>query len=412
MAYSKLSGGARVLLEPALNDWRDVDLSAYIPSNATGVAITVQNGVTTGYNYKMRKPGSTDDLSPYIYFQQIPQYIGVSNRVVQLYRTNNNVLFYLTGYFDSEVVFFDNCIDVSLAGASSWTDIDISAHTGANTAIGAIFLYINPTGNNYNMGFRKNGSTDNRVIRCRSAGVIIGLDANKICEHQVSNTALKTYLVGYVKAGAVFNTNASDVSLGSANTWTALPALAAGASGGLYEVSGSAYNYGLRPKGWDAPGLIRADRITFDLCGCDSNGIIEGWIANTALDFFNVGYFYSTADVEDEVIAEIVEYYDSTPANALGISKTGVFEDEAFNRQMDEIVAKQFHKNQKIRVSFPSAGVIAKVDVGYKPDRFTIIDRRGLMRVWEAPTPSDDKYLYLRSNGTGSVTLMVWKQGG
>ena len=127
---------------------------------------------------------------------------------------------WLVGYTHDGVTFFTNAPDKSLGVTSAWTDIDVSADTGADTAIGVIIEYLDNAGTGH-FGLRMNGSTDNRVLRqLAHPWTIVGVDANEVFEGQVTDLGDDFFLAGYVTSGAVFKTNADDISLSTTGAYT------------------------------------------------------------------------------------------------------------------------------------------------------------------------------------------------
>jgi hypothetical protein len=113
------------------------------------------------------------------------------------------------------VTFIDNAIDKSIATTGIFQDIDISSETGGDTAIGAIFTIQNTAGSGYDYALRKNGSSDNiySEVRAGSSTVaLIGLDLNEVSEMKIWAASVDLYLTAYITGGAVFFTNAIDVS--------------------------------------------------------------------------------------------------------------------------------------------------------------------------------------------------------
>lgn len=276
--------------------WVDADLSALIPSGATGISLHIENsGADLAVGF--RKNGSTDNRIQSIvaaghFFAQI----GVDgSRIVELYvGSTTSVSVWLTGYYESEAVFLTNGVDKSTATTGSWVDVVISSDTGADTAIVA-FVEIVRTGI-HDVGLRKNGSTDNRVVSPGLHGFgVVGVDGSEIFEQQISNAALDIFLVGYVKSGAVFYDNGIDRSLSTTGAWTDLAALPSGAVAGIYESIGSssvANDTGLRKNG-SSEAIIWILRHNWPIVECDASQLVEMWIETTAVDIFELGYFTS-----------------------------------------------------------------------------------------------------------------------
>ena len=277
------------------NAWTDADVSGSVPSGATGVILHIH--VTAIEETGWRKNGSSDNRKPTNYTgSHFWCACGVdASRILELYVGSiTTVNVYLVGYFTSDSVFFTNALDKSLAGVGSWLDIDISSDTGGDTAIGAIWEVIQ-TNYDLNWGFRKNGSSDNRVLDTdRHGAAIIGVDGSEICEGQISSVNVDFFLTGYVKSNSTFNTNATDLSLGSTGSWIDLSALPAGATGGFIEVVTTSYsqNYGLRENG-SAENIVAGaagEQHAWGLVEADGSRLIEGEISSNNVDFFLVGY--------------------------------------------------------------------------------------------------------------------------
>lgn len=274
--------------------WTDVDVSAYVPAGATGVILHLVNTYAAAYAIGLRKNGSTDSRIADIFG---PSHswaaIGVdASRIFEAYVGNiTNIDIYLVGYTVSGVTFFTNAYDKSLTTTGAWTDIDSA--TEAPSAIGLIWEILGGA-EHYLFGLQKKGSTDNRTattVYHRTFGAIIGSDTSQIVEGYINNTAVDFFLVGYITDGATFNTNATNVSLSTTATWLDLAALPANSVMGFIEVTTSpGYNYGLRKNGSTEDIYYGASRHPWAFVECDAGGIIEGKIANVAVDFFVVGY--------------------------------------------------------------------------------------------------------------------------
>lgn len=201
----------------------------------------------------------------------------------------------------SHVVFFNNAITTAPA-ATTWTDWDISAATGGDTAIAAI-LYLHTTRANVTeVGWRKNGSTE--AILADAAGntggrymgtVIVPVDAAEILEVYQASTAFGPFkIVGYIKGLSYTTTDpGTDVSLGTTNTWTDITQ--SGCVAQMIDVVANAIDLtsGFRKNG-DAStvglGAVEGERRPA-LVDCDASGIIEGNVDNIGVDFYRRGYF-------------------------------------------------------------------------------------------------------------------------
>jgi hypothetical protein len=206
--------------------WVDVDLSSDIPSGATGAIVQFLNeDGSTDHLLGVRRNGSTDTwmIANDVAVQGYGGFLmsGVdSGRVLEIYRGDSQVKTYLIGYTMSGVSYFTNAPDKSLGTIGSYQDIDISADTGGETAIGAIFTMTNSSGGDYSL--RKKGSSDDHYqdLKTRNGTAqLIGVDANEVAELKIAATSIDTHLTGYVTSGAVFFTNALNKSTGTTGSY-------------------------------------------------------------------------------------------------------------------------------------------------------------------------------------------------
>ena len=289
-----------VLITPStINSWIDVDLSSYVPSNATGVIFHARNTSGSDFALGIRKNGSTDART-----QQLGRnthcwgVIGVDeSKIIELYVGDDvYVRVYLVGYFKWDTFFFTNAIDKSPATTGSWVDIDISSDTGSDTAIAGIFEITGNPSTYYSVGLRKNGSTDARTATIyghNCFGAIIGVDGSEVCEGYIGDSSVKLYLVGYFESGATLNTNATDISPAAINEWTDLAALPDGSTGALIEIAptdDTVWAYGLRKNGSSESFNDNVNKHAWGLVECDTSGIIEALIAYSTVKLFLIGY--------------------------------------------------------------------------------------------------------------------------
>lgn len=285
--------------------WTDIDLSAVIPAGSTGVALCVVNtSGSTAYYWGARKNGSTDNrrARQLSLSTRCGMFIGCdANRVIQVYQENAAIVYYLVGAFGSEAVFFDNGVNKSTGTTASWVDVDVSSETGAATAIAAIFD-INGVSGGGQWGWRPKGSSDERLadgINYSTRGVIVGLDANEVCQQYIENASQDCYLVGYLTSGYTKVDPATDLSLGSTGAYADLTALPAGAIAGVIEINSAdntgGYDYSLREKGGSFDQYCNLYSHNWEIVECDANRVIEGKISNTNCDFWLTGYFTGAA---------------------------------------------------------------------------------------------------------------------
>jgi hypothetical protein len=260
--------------------------------------------LATQYQYGVRMNGSTDTWmvgtkntargAATLFFMT-----GVdANRIFEIYTQDVAVKTYLLGYTMAGVTFYTNAIDKSLASAGTYQDVNISADTGGNTAIGAIFT-VNETGvGAAAYALRKKGSTDDfySQIRADNATVqLVGVNMGEVAEMQIANLSLDLYLTGYVTSGAVFFTNAVDKSTATLGTYVGVDITgdlqgADDASGAILEVA----------AGGSGDVAVRRNGATYDFYGrtahigaitaIDASDILEQKIELASHDLYLTGY--------------------------------------------------------------------------------------------------------------------------
>jgi len=303
------TGGVVTMITPielttgVLSSWVEHDVSSHIPSGSTGVIIHIVNeSSNNSYNIGFRKNGSTDNRINSLYASShFWTSIGIdSNRIFEFYRSDSTVHFYLCGYFNNNAVFFDNAIDKTPGTSTSWEDVDISTNTGGDTAIGAIFEVIGGAGVSY--GARKNGSTDTVLGDCDAhSSITIGVDGSEICELYKGSSTITFYLVGYIKAGAVFHTNAVNRSISTTSSYIDIT-LESDAHAGLFDIISGSYSqtFAIRKKGdyEDIYKRASGEQHSFAIIQTNSDRKIEAKISNVAVDFYEVGYFLSNPNID------------------------------------------------------------------------------------------------------------------
>lgn len=289
--------------------WTDVDVSSHVTSDATGVALHVENQDSSNDRFaSFRKKGSTDSKQiTYAADSHNWRTTGVdANQVFQAY-IGTNVKVWLVGYFADESVFFDNLKDKTPSTTDQWVDIDISGDTGTDTAIAVI---LENQQSLIDWGVRKKGSTDTqRNFSNMEFGAIVGVDSNEVFQAYIDSTSSDQVKVrGYIKdtANASFNTNATAVTVSSNNTWET-HTLPSGARGAFVQVIGSNDNehYGVR-KGGSSETITRDHEThAWAYVGADFNDQIELYAENSAdVTFYIVGYSETiTKTVSDSLTA-------------------------------------------------------------------------------------------------------------
>lgn len=309
--------------------WTDVDVTSYVGADAgdvAGVALIVRN-VTTGsteYSYGLRKNGSTDTRIAVIEDQGWTcQFVGTdASDIFEAYVTSTTLVeIWMIGYFRNEDAgFLTNAPDKSLGVINTWTDIDISADTGGDTALFA-FLQVNQTTSSgtgtADWGLRMNGSTDPQQSTTTSGGwvdlrgAVVGCDGSEIFEGITGTTGTDFYLQGYLKdtATAVALTNRVDHSTGTTGEYqdTDLSATVPGGYNSIFyqfdPVGDAEYGAGIRKNGETYDFYSDITVAQSGWIPIDDNRIVEQQIESLNLDFFVIGYATTNfiIDVNDEV---------------------------------------------------------------------------------------------------------------
>ncbi|MDD5061496.1 MAG: hypothetical protein PHN44_04340 [Candidatus Marinimicrobia bacterium] len=269
--------------------WFDVDISAYVPYNATAAIVCVYNQSSGAREWGIRKNGSTDnrflDVSGNAMGWGI---IGLDSDKKFEFKnyyslSNDRVECWLVGYITGGVTMSTNGVLVSSGvGAGAWTDIDLSAYLPAG-AIGAIFEVCATSGTTHAWGIRKKGSTDDRTSDMLNQHnqfcAIIGVDSNRFIQVYKGDAYPQFWLLGYITDGVTFFTDGKDFTPTLASTWqyTKNPSLArlyrSGASGKFYLIGNAAggmaileacdtVNTGVRGYGESQIGGVGVDRIS------------------------------------------------------------------------------------------------------------------------------------------------------
>ena len=283
--------------------WVDVDVSASVPPGATGVLVLVHNQTGSDRSYGLRKKGSTDPWDAESILRDARQtwlMTGLDpSRVFQIYTSSPSVDFYLYAYTMGGVQFFTNRIDKSIGSTGVWTDVDISADTGGNTAIGAIFTVLNRSSSARLFGLRMKGSGDSRFSEMDQDAAtlgLIGVDASEVAQLQVESTLVELHLVGYVTEGAVFFTNGVNKSTSTTGSFVDVDITADigtnRANGAFIEhviADNTRHRAAVRRNG-DTEDYYLDQKHGFASIGIDASNIFEQKIDDTNMDLYLVGY--------------------------------------------------------------------------------------------------------------------------
>jgi hypothetical protein len=211
-------------------------------------------------------------------------------------------------------------VALTTSSSAAWTDIDVSANVPVG-AVGVILRLEKTAVVGMALGFRKNGSTDNRTnaFSTNSAndghiGILVGLDANRIFEYYIGNVSNAVLtLVGYFDGGAVFFDNAVDKSTATTGSYvdvdisadtggdTAIAAIVEALSSGP-----TSRTLFLRKNGStdDIPGENFGARL-WGVVGVDGSEIFEQRINSAVTDLFLVGYFTSGVVLHTNMVSRV-----------------------------------------------------------------------------------------------------------
>jgi len=294
---------APVDITPVDDDtFKEIDVTAHV-TNASGVLFRIRKETLAAVDFCARKKGSTDNATFDAGLAK-HQYVAVGIDADDIFelrlQTSGGVWsIELIGYYSADdFVFFDN-VETLTPTDATWFDWDISTETGADTAIAALCWAVNDSTQLRNIGFRKKGSTDNRINDVAGgsdfpvfAGTpIIGCDANQTFQvYREATFVGPMYCIGYARSGVTMFTNAVDSSIGATGAWTNLPGDLV--EGAFVEVVSTVadQSWGLRPDG-DTDYTFYNDmggNHTWSTSGAVA-GIIEGQIENLAVDFYVTG---------------------------------------------------------------------------------------------------------------------------
>ena len=285
-----------------------VDLSPYLPSDATGAILLVYNNSAGVRAYMIRMNGSADnrvgDMSGSC---QCWAMIGCdANQRIFISNPSafpSKIGFGLVGYTKAGVTFNTNAPLISGGVGAVWTMQDLSALIPSN-AIGVIIEIFGIAGNA--LGVRQNGSGDNRVSvtsnEHNTFSCIVGCDALQRIEIYGGGWF---FLTGYITEGATFYLNAVDITPVGVGAYEVLPPLPQYSVMGFVEVN-STGRYALLKNGGVAPGYRNAGLHPWAVVECDENWLMQGIRELIGGSFFLTGYgTYMPPTVQTDPATEI-----------------------------------------------------------------------------------------------------------
>lgn len=279
-----------------------IDLSAVLPSGATGVALRVLNtSASLARAYGLRPFGSSDDFyQPIVRGSHMWEVVGLdAGRRFQIKRESTAIAAELVGWFDARATFFSSAPAIPLAQTNAHEAADLSALIPSGAAA-AILLFTGST--SAEIYARATGATHALTGRLsRRQPFITGVSAGRSVDIYRGSTGVSVRLLGYISDGATVETPVDDTPA-SAGTWTDRT-LPAGALGGWWwVVSGS--TWGVRKDGSGLAWSAQSNVTGLGIAEAESE-TVETIIGSTSASnrIWRLGYF--TAPGDDHVVQPV-----------------------------------------------------------------------------------------------------------
>jgi hypothetical protein len=283
--------------------WQTCDVSASVPSGATGVILNLYNSNSIyDYEFGLRKPGDTNhtDNSEINNASHSNGFVGVNaNREFQYYiESTSSCHLYLLGYTTAGVTFLDAAVEItSELTPNKWTDYDATNVTSADAT--AIIVEFGGDVGAYaaEQAVRCKGSSDTFGTKLGFHNWIISkCDASQVIEIYTEGGSQTVFIVGYVTDGLEgMEVTQTDKSIEPVETWQTITINPA-AKMAIFRVdcAYTAQSYGFR-KDSDAPEYFHALNYTqaWYATGCDDNGNCLGKVSAVSgkvVSFYLVGY--------------------------------------------------------------------------------------------------------------------------
>lgn len=221
---------------------------------------------------------------------------------------------------------------LTVGANDAWTDVDVSSLV-PTTATGVILHVENIGGSDYAIGYRNNGSTDNRtniMLVNSHLWAAVGV-TNRVFEAYIDLESYQpTYLVGYFQSESAFFTNGVSKTVDTAS-WTDIDISGDTgtdtAIGGIFEITdggGAETTTGIRKNGSTDNRFVTPTNHKWCMSGVDGTEICEGYGNTVPPGFFLLGYikhhafFYPNAI--DKSISALAVWTDlaTLPGGATG----------------------------------------------------------------------------------------------
>lgn len=312
----------RQLAHASPGAWVDQNLSGVVPLGTVGAIVRFVNTGGSTRVIAVRKNGSTDSAGvSLLRAGNHAQFnVGLDGSLIfESFIDSADVEVWLEGFwYDSaHVVFFDNMVSKTLTPNGTWQDIDISADTGSDTAIGVICQINHNDGSQISYGARKNGSSDaitTGAPQNQLSQFIVGCDEDEVFEAFFANVPVTVTLniIGYFKDSSWINfyTTAENLSLSTTGSFQNIAGIFPAT---IIQVnSPSDVNLELRVRGEteDFYGDYQYGKGAIVV-----PGLVEGKIQTTDADFYAVAYIYGIYGATQPTVDVSYDCVPSTLAN-------------------------------------------------------------------------------------------------
>lgn len=185
--------------------WIDIDISGDTGGDTAVMAFwqIVNTSVGTTHNFGLRENGSTDDRKTGGLFQNDLRGAMMSvdvNEILEGWIASVQVDFFMTGYLTDNFTSFTNAKNYSTGTTGSYVDADFSSDipVGNNGA----FVHFS-SGTEYAANIRKKGDAwDSYYDFSEHQYLWTEIDANRVAQQKIENTAMDLYLWGFTNAVA------------------------------------------------------------------------------------------------------------------------------------------------------------------------------------------------------------------
>ncbi len=216
--------------------WQDIDCSANVPADATGVIVQLYN-TSGGADYRGMVRGK-EDTRDYMAGGTDGEIRNKTHRFqvvkldsalkIQGYIDNTSVDFRLMGYTTGiDPVYFTNPPDKTPGTTGSWTPVDVSANVDAD-ADGVILLVYNASSSDKTYSIKETGSSyANTSLGLRgnqNTMFAVGLDAGKTFQSWIEDSNVKIYLVAQTKGSLVHYVDDVAFADPPLNSWSTIDA--------------------------------------------------------------------------------------------------------------------------------------------------------------------------------------------